>query len=601
MKPPGHQDAILFILFLASGFCSLLYQIVWVRMAFAAFGVITPVLSVVLSVFMLGLAAGSWIGGRWIDAVSKKIRFSPILFYGLTELCIGIGGLVVPWVFKTGESLLLPAGEMDSMRYLLLSATILSISILPWCFCMGTTFPCMMAFIRRRDGGRPATSFSFLYLANVIGASGGTLLTAIVLIERMGFRNTSMVAVVLNALIAATAFAIGVRGKNAASAGLKETPLKRPVAPAFDPPINTLGCIIGPLLAGYVLLPFIGVRLALVALATPLALLFAVMLRRSGMAMGHRILAGGVLILTTAVALFRVTSYEDGTGDPSRVVRRDHVATVISEGTGMGKRLLVNGIHMTSLTSDTKIMAHLPLAILQNKPASALAICLGMGTTFRSLTTWDIDATVVELVPSVRDAFGYYFDDAAEILSKTRSQIVVDDGRRFLKRSFVLYDLITIDPPPPLEAAGSSLLYSDEFYECVKKRLKAGGIMQQWSPTGENLILGAVARSIRNSFPHVRVFRSVENWGFHFLASLEPISIPSADEFVRRLPRSAASDLMEWNSGGNIGEYVQAILAHEMPLSELLDETGTYSITDDRPFNEYYLIRRNAWRISGRL
>jgi spermidine synthase len=225
---------------------------------------------------------------------------------------------------------------------------------------------------------------------------------------------------------------------------------------------------------------------------------------------------------------------------------------------------------------------------------------MGMGTTFRSLASWDIDATAVELVPSVRDAFGYYFDDAAKILAISRNRIVVDDGRRFLKRSSALYDLVTIDPPPPVEAAGSSLLYSDEFYECLITRLKPGGILQQWFPGGETMILKAVARSIRNVFPQVRVFRSVENWGFHFLASSEPIAVPSADEFVRRLPPSAARDLMEWNNDGNIRGYVQTVLAHEVPLSDILDETVTYSITDDRPYNEYYLLRRALRRIKGR-
>ena len=48
-----------FLLFFISGFCGLLYQVVWLRLAFRSFGVITPVLSVVISVFMLGLALGS--------------------------------------------------------------------------------------------------------------------------------------------------------------------------------------------------------------------------------------------------------------------------------------------------------------------------------------------------------------------------------------------------------------------------------------------------------------------------------------------------------------------------------------------------------------
>ena len=50
-----------FSLFLLSGFSGLLYQIIWLRLAFAAFGIVTPVMSVLLSVFMLGLGLGSWL------------------------------------------------------------------------------------------------------------------------------------------------------------------------------------------------------------------------------------------------------------------------------------------------------------------------------------------------------------------------------------------------------------------------------------------------------------------------------------------------------------------------------------------------------------
>jgi predicted MFS family arabinose efflux permease len=62
---------VLFLLFLVSGFCGLLYQIVWLRMAFASFGVVTSVLSIVVSVFMLGLYVGSWAAGRWIDRLTE--------------------------------------------------------------------------------------------------------------------------------------------------------------------------------------------------------------------------------------------------------------------------------------------------------------------------------------------------------------------------------------------------------------------------------------------------------------------------------------------------------------------------------------------------
>ena len=139
---------VIFCLFLFSGFCGLLYQVVWIRMAFATFGVITPVLSVVVSVFMLGLALGSWVGGRYIEPIVKRTRLSAIWYYGMVEFLIGIGGLAVPLIFSASDRLLLPLGEMDSFRYLFFSALILALSILPWCFFMGTTFPFMMSFMK---------------------------------------------------------------------------------------------------------------------------------------------------------------------------------------------------------------------------------------------------------------------------------------------------------------------------------------------------------------------------------------------------------------------------------------------------------------------
>src|ERR1017187_785469 len=192
---------VLFFLFFLSGFASLVYQVVWTRMAFASFGIITPVLSVVLSVFMLGLAIGSWAGGRWIPVLTRRTGFSAAFFYAGAELVIGLGAFAVPKLFAIGEQLLLASGETDSFRYLALSALVLAASILPWCVCMGATFPFMMAYIRERDGGN-TESFSFLYLANVLGAMSGTLLAAVVWIELLGFHHTLWLAAAGNFAIA---------------------------------------------------------------------------------------------------------------------------------------------------------------------------------------------------------------------------------------------------------------------------------------------------------------------------------------------------------------------------------------------------------------
>jgi len=195
---------VLFLFFFLSGFCSLLYQIVWVRLAFASFGVITPVLSVVLSVFMFGLAAGSWAAGRWVAIITQRWEISAIYLYAVAEGLIGIGSFVVPRFFILGERVLLGLGESGSPGYLFFSASWIAASIFPWCFLMGATFPLMLAFVEARGTGNEKT-FSFLYQANVLGALLGILFTACVFVELAGFRMTLLLGGLANFSIAVAA------------------------------------------------------------------------------------------------------------------------------------------------------------------------------------------------------------------------------------------------------------------------------------------------------------------------------------------------------------------------------------------------------------
>lgn len=253
---------------------------------------------------------------------------------------------------------------------------------------------------------------------------------------------------------------------------------------------------------------------------------------------------------------------------------------------------------MTMLTPLTKMMAHLPLAFLDEPPQDALDICFGMGTTFRSLLSWNINATAVELVPSVPRLFGYFHSDGPELLKSARAHIVVDDGRRYLERTTQQYDLITIDPPPPVEAAGSSMLYSEEFYAAARKRLRPGGILAQWLPGGDAEDFASVARALRNSFPYVRVFRYGERQGHHFLASTQPLPRRTAGELLGKMPGSAVTDLTEWaRSPGTppmllVFNTMNTMLHNEVPIEEVIAlSPATPALSDDRPINEYYALR----------
>jgi predicted membrane-bound spermidine synthase len=353
--------------------------------------------------------------------------------------------------------------------------------------------------------------------------------------------------------------------------------------------VNVMGCIVGPLLSGFVLLPLVGEHVSMLLFVLPWIAMAGPWPQAAEI--GPRLRISAYVIVGAALVIFFLTrDYE--TLYPQREVLRDSTATVIATGNGMEKELITNGTGMTSLTPITKMMAHLTLASLDQPPRSALVICFGMGTTHRSVISWGISGTAVELVPSVPRLFSYFHDDGARVLASPLSHVVIDDGRRYLERSHENYDAIIIDPPPPIEAAASSLLYSKEFYAVAKEHLQPGGILQQWLPDGDNEVQASVARALRTSFPYVRVYGSIEGWGWHFLASMRPIPARNAADLVARMPARAVVDLMEWGPAKTPNQQFEPMLSTETTTVEMINlSPSTPALQDDRPINEYFLLR----------
>jgi len=718
------------LFFFLSGLCSIVYELVWLRLAMAKFGVTTALVSIVLSVFMAGLGAGSWVAGVAVRRYGARMRISPVRLYGFIELLIGISALVVPLELVWGSRLLEQmAGtvSVSSGSYYLLSGLWLALTLVPWCACMGATIPVAMFAIREYRHDESQRSFSLLYLANVVGAVGGACL-APVLIELYGFHGTLRTGALLNVVIFASAMVVAIRlqsSRLSTEASISPThPPKTanewgthapgrdrstllllfttglatmgaevvwirlytfyvgPVVYSFaailasylmatfigskiyrnwsrrrperdmrllwislgffgllplltadsrlpmnsdlrvlfgvapfagiigfltpmlvdrwsegDPDragrayaVNVLGCIIGPLLAGFVLLPLCGERVSLLLLAAPW---FGMAMLGNCKDEPARQTAFSAAVLIAAVTLFFFTrDYEALYGDA--VVRRDSTATVIATGDGMRKMLLVNGIGMTVLSPVTKMMAHFTLSHLEQPPRNALIICFGMGTTFRSAMSWDIPVTVAELVPSVPKMFTYYHPDGGSLLLSPRAHIVVDDGRRFLDRSSERFDAVIIDPPPPINAAGSSLLYSREFYELVKAHLSPDGILQQWLYTGDEADKASATRAMTEVFPYVRVYASMHgDTGYHMLASTRPIPERTALELVSRMPPAAVSDMMEWGPAKTPEQQFDLMLKQEVDPQRLIAlSPQTPALDDDHPINEYDRLRR---------
>lgn len=717
---------------------------VWTRLAFAAFGVITPVLSVVVSVFMLGLAAGSWLAGQYAKRIEEKTKLSSLQLYACSESIIGVGALVLPYLFVQARHLLLAAGNSDSFLYLLLSAVLAAILILPWCICMGTTYPLVMRAFRE-EGVADKTSFSYLYLANCLGAMLGTLVTAYVLIELFGFSGTLLVgafgnfAVALLAMWRARASRLVASGQPAQIAG-SEQPDKEAansnrialailfwtgfasmamevvwvraflyaighevysfaqllaaylfgtcigsayyrhvgkkenkapiglvlavlgaacvfplifndiavrqavaltiadlthgsgdalltgvssilailsVVPAsiffgyLTPRIideygqgnentagklyavNAVGCIIGPLFASYLLLPLIGVKYALILLSVPFLIPLFGQFKK--LATPQKLLAGCSIVC--CLLTVPTVAYEEVPRRWSNnyQILRDYAATVIAYGEGRQKNLLVNGCSVTSLDQCTKNIGHLPLLALQRKPESALVICFGMGTTFRALHSWGIDVTAVELVPSVVRSMSFFYPEANDLIASNRAHVVIDDGRRFLQRTEKTFDMVTIDPSPVMSKGCMSLLFSPEFFSLVKMRLKPGGVFELFMSYHDPVAFRAIARSLTDSFPYVRMFEA-PGAGIYTFASEKPIVFPAdAKAMLAAMPPKAVQDLTEW-AGDNKDDYIKQhyklFLDSELDVNRLLDPDKTLKLTDDRPINEYFFLRK---------
>ena len=196
-----------FAFFFISGFCSILYELIWLRLAMAEFGVTTAMVSIVLSSFMAGLGIGSWAAGHLLRKYARRLTSPPLHLYAMAELFIGCSAVVVPLELLTGRLVLEHVGNslsLSSTGYYIAAGIWLACSLVPWCACMGATIPLGMFAIRSDKRLESRRSFSFLYLANVLGAVAGALIP-LLLIEVFGFTVTLRFGMVLNLAVCGTA------------------------------------------------------------------------------------------------------------------------------------------------------------------------------------------------------------------------------------------------------------------------------------------------------------------------------------------------------------------------------------------------------------
>ncbi|MGA7242584.1 MAG: fused MFS/spermidine synthase, partial [Terracidiphilus sp.] len=192
-----------YVLFFTSGFPALLYQIVWQRALFTIYGVNIQSVTVIVTVFMLGLGIGSLAGG-WLSTVSK---IQTLRAFGIIELSIGAFGVcslpLFHYVaqFTSGAS---TAATGITTFLLLLIPTLL----------MGSTLPLLVAFMVRRSSN-VGESVGSLYAVNTFGSGVACLLAALFLMRLLGESGSVRLAATLNFLVGGAAVLLASQAASA--------------------------------------------------------------------------------------------------------------------------------------------------------------------------------------------------------------------------------------------------------------------------------------------------------------------------------------------------------------------------------------------------
>lgn len=184
---------VIFFLFFISGFSALCYQIVWQRMLFATFGINNESVTIIVSIFMLGLGIGGIVGGNFQHRPHKMLALF-ILF----ESAIGFFGFCSPaFIRLLGETI-------DSASLWAIGLGAYALLAIPT-FLMGATLPILVSYVQSRVS-LTSLALGWLYASNAFGAMAASGLTVTVLFVYFGQNDVLNIAVALNLMTAFSAF-----------------------------------------------------------------------------------------------------------------------------------------------------------------------------------------------------------------------------------------------------------------------------------------------------------------------------------------------------------------------------------------------------------
>jgi len=528
-----------------SGATALGAEVVWTRLLAMLLGSTVYVFSIILAVFLAGLAigtaAGSWIV-RFGDARRALGWCQVLLAAGFAWSAYMIAGSLPYWPVN-------PMLSTNPWHIFQLDMARCLWAILPPTLLWGASFPLALA-AAAGPGRDPGRIVGGVYAANTLGAIAGALATSLVLVPWIGTQHSQQLLLWL--AVAGGVLLLGI-----------EVTRRRTYSewPA-------------------------------IALAVALALGLSFTVR----AVPGEMVAYGRLMATRA-GQSKIVEMKEGRNS----------SIVITEWPAGERELAVNGhVQATTAYYDMRLqrmVSHLP-ALLHPAPRSVLGIGFGAGVSAGSFTRYPSIRRIVvcEIEPVIPPTSDKYFgEENHHVLRDPRTRIVYDDARHYLMTTRETFDIIASDPLDVF-AKGTAALYSLEYFEAVKRHLNPGGIFTLYVPlyeTDEATIRSELATFFA-AFPHGTIWANTVNgqgYDMVFMGTLEPMRI-DLDQLVERAGRPEYSQVAASLLGIGVQSPITLLGTYAGRRADFEGWLRGAPITRDRDLKLQYLA---GWGINSRL
>jgi spermidine synthase len=505
-----------------SGAGALGAEVVWTRLLGMLLGSTVYVFSIILAVFLAGLAIGSALGAWAAKSLADSGRARVALGWCQLLLVAGIGWSAIMIAgslpFWPVDSFLSSSNrftfQLDIVRVLW--------AVLPPTLFWGASFPLALA-AAAKPGEDPARLVGVVYAANTLGAIVGALGVSLVLVPSIGTRATQQVLLVISA----------------ASAWLMLAPKYTQKSVAF-------------------------------ALAASIALT-AILLPRIDE------------IPPEVIAFGRQVATNRGKAKILEVKEGRNSSAVISQWQDGAMQIDVNGhVEATNEPFDMKLqrmVGHLA-ALIHPNPRKVLGIGFGAGVSAGTFTRYQSvqSITVCEIEPVIPPLSTKYFaKEDYDVYHNPRTRIVFDDARHYMMTSPEKYDIIASDPLDVF-VKGTAALYTKEYFEAVKRHLNPGGLFTLYVPLYESdfRTVKSELATFFEAFPHATIWSNTldgQGYDMVFMGHLEPakIDIDAAEarlrspeftpvaESLREIGARSALDLFATYAGqrSDLGKWVE--------------------------------------------